>query len=124
LNKKSGFKGLEITLLAISLSVLALFSFMVWYANHTNLWPSESWGLTDGNHGPWHGFLLGILGDGKAPLRVLKNALFGVLFLQTIAISLTCLCQPLGRWSKRSFLIILNTIFFFILMGRYAWLVD
>ena len=124
MKSKDVLNGIDFSLSIISLIVLGLFIFMVWYAHLTNLWPSGPWGSADGNHGPWHGFLLGFLGAYKAPKCVLEKTLLWIFSLQIIVIILTCLSLFLGRRRARSSLLMLNTFYFFVLIGKYGWLID
>lgn len=124
MRRKDVLTGIDFLLGVTSFCVLVIFIFMVWYAHLTNLWPAGPWGLADGNHGPWHGFLLGFFGAVKAPAYILEKALLWIFSLQIIAILLTCLSLNFERQRTRSSLLILNTSYFFVLIGKYGWLID
>jgi hypothetical protein len=66
---------LDITLLKLSLVVLALFFFMCWFADSKNLWPPGPWGVYEGNHGPSRGHWLRFLQAYDAPLYIINETL-------------------------------------------------
>lgn len=110
--------------LKIYLAVLFLLFFMFWYADSNGLWPTGPWGVYEGNHGPWRGFLLGFLQLNNEPVYILRRTLTWIFELQLIALILAAASLLFRRTLNRIILLGLNSLYFNVLMYIYYWLID
>jgi len=112
------------SLLVAAIAVHILLVFIWGYAHQNNIIPDGPWGINEGNHGPWRGYVLAFLGYYNNPLYILRRTLNGVFQLQLIVVCLSVGCLLLKWQFARLMLLLLNSIYFIILLYTYHWLID
>jgi hypothetical protein len=114
---------LDFILFGLSITICTLLIFIWAYAYLYNLIPEGPWGVYDGNHGPWRGFLLDFINP-QHPLNILRQTLTWIFFLQFFSLFLSAGCLVLECKRNRGILLLLNGMYFFALVNTYYWLID
>jgi hypothetical protein len=115
----------ESTLAMLMTAVFILHVFMWCFAYYHNDMPTGVWGIYEGNHGPWRGTSLKLLYGYTHPLVVLRSTLSVILGLQFFAAAFSVGYLLLRNYRYRVLLLLpLNTLYFFVLIYQYVWLID
>jgi len=116
------FDGLLALLMA---GVFSLHIFMWCFAWYHDCMPLGLWGVAYGNHGPWRGFLLKFLGGYGHPLFVLRSTLTIIFGLQLITAVFSTGYLLIAGFRRRILVLLpLNSLYLFVLVRQYAWLID